>query len=99
MRASSMRTPCMCMHTHVPPLMCVWYVHEGKCRYQKSVENQRTQQAKERPDYAYLIWDEKSGEAVKYHKRLPPPKVTLPGNTPRACMGMCTCTCMCMCTH
>jgi len=48
--------------------------------YQKAVENQRKQQAKSRPDYSYLIWDEKTADSVKHHKRLPPPKVALPGN-------------------
>ena len=48
-------------------------------QYQKSVENRRKQDAKNKPDYQYLVWDEK-GEQVKHHKRLPPPKVALPGN-------------------
>ena len=49
-------------------------------QYQKSVENRRKQDAKLKPDYTYLIWDEKSSESIKHHKRLPPPKVALPGN-------------------
>ena len=49
-------------------------------QYQKSVENRRKQDAKNRPGYSYLIWDEKSGEQIKHHRRLPPPKVPLPGN-------------------
>ena len=47
-------------------------------QYQKSVENRRKQDAKDKPDYQYLIWDEKSNEEVKHHKRLPPPKMALP---------------------
>ena len=49
-------------------------------QYQKSIENRRKQDAKLRPDYSYLIWDEKAEEKVKHHKRLPPPKLPLPGN-------------------
>ena len=49
-------------------------------QYQKSVENRKKQDAKNKPDYKYLIWDEKSSEAVKHHKRIPPPKLTLPGH-------------------
>lgn len=49
-------------------------------QYQKSVANRRAQDAKERPDYQYLIWDDPSEEEVKHHKRLPAPKLALPGN-------------------
>ena len=50
-------------------------------QYQKSVANRQWQEAKNRPDYKYLIWDEKSNELVRHHKRLPPPKVALHGLT------------------
>ncbi|KOO34060.1 ribosome biogenesis protein bop1, partial [Chrysochromulina tobinii] len=49
-------------------------------QYQKAVENRRKQDAKLRPDYTYLIWDDKGAAEVKHHKRLPPPKMPLPGN-------------------
>ena len=49
-------------------------------QYQKAVENRRKQDAKLRPDYTYLIWDDKGADKVKHHKRLPPPKMPLPGN-------------------
>ncbi len=48
-------------------------------QYQKSVANRAREDAKLRPDYQYLIWDD-AAEPSKHHKRLPPPRVPLPGN-------------------
>jgi len=49
-------------------------------QYQRSVANRRLQEAKERPDYQQLIWDEPPEGEVRHRKRLPAPKVSLPGN-------------------
>jgi hypothetical protein len=49
-------------------------------QYQKSVANRRAQDAKAKPDYQYLIWDDPTDEEIKHHKRLPAPKLALPGN-------------------
>jgi len=48
--------------------------------YQISVANRRKQDDKDRPNYQYLIWDETPDEDLKHHKRLPAPKLQLPGN-------------------
>ena len=49
-------------------------------QYQKSVANRAKQDAKDKPNYNYLLWDDRHPNVVKHHKRLPPPKVPLPGN-------------------
>ena len=41
--------------------------------YKLSVANRREQDAKDRPNYNFLIWDEPT-EDQRHHKRLPPPK-------------------------
>jgi len=46
--------------------------------YQKSVANRKKQDAKDAPNYEYLLWDEPLD--AKHHKRLPAPKMALPGN-------------------
>ena len=49
-------------------------------QYQKAVANRKAQDEKARASYEYLIWDEPPPDAAKARRRLPAPKLALPGN-------------------